>query len=613
MLNATEHIQNILTILPSNPGVYQYYDADNKLIYVGKAKNLKKRVTSYFNKDHDSRKTYLLVKQIVDIKYIVVETEWDALLLENTLIKKNQPKYNINLKDDKMYPWIAVTREAFPRIFATRKKIPGTADYYGPYASKKMMYTLLDFIKELYPVRSCRLNLTEETIQKGKWDLCLEYHIGNCKAPCEAKQTKEDYGLAIAHIKEIIKGNISIVTKSFVAEMTGYAERMEFEAAQRMKLKLENIQHYQVKSTVVDTSIAQADVFSVLNEEKSFYVNYLKVIHGAIINSHTLEFKRKLDETPEDLLALAIVELRNQFNSVCKEIIVPFAVDIPLENLLITVPERGDKKKLLELSEKNVVFYKRDRDLQADLVDPERRTNELMQKMKKDLRMAEEPRRIDGFDNSNIQGHYAVSAMPVFINGKPAKKEYRHFNVKTVEGPDDFATMREIIHRRYKRVLEDKLDMPNLIVIDGGKGQLGAAIESLRELGLMGKVAIIGIAKRLEEIYFPGDPIPMYLDKKSETLRVIQHIRDEAHRFGITHHRNMRSKETFKSELHGIKGIGETTVVELIKVFKSVRGVKEATPAELQEVVGLARTKLITDYFANADAPSNNDEAIDVE
>ncbi len=598
MISPSTHLQSILTTLPNDAGVYQYYDADNKLIYVGKAKNLKKRITSYFNRDHDSKKTYLLVKQIVDIKYIIVANEWEALLLENTLIKKNQPKYNINLKDDKTYPWIAITREEFPRIFHTRNKIRGTADYYGPYASKKMMFTLLDFIKEIYPVRSCRLSLTEQTIAAYKFKLCLEYHIGNCKAPCEALQTKEEYGAMIVNIREIIKGNLSSVTKSFYTQMNAYAERLEYEDAQRVKIKLDNISHYQVKSTVVDTNIAQADVFSVVNEEKSCFVNYLKIIHGAIINSHTIELKRKLDETPQELLALAIVEMRTQFSSLAREIIVPFELDITLENTIITIPERGDKKKLLELSERNVLFYKKERDLQADLVNPERRTNELMQKMKKDLRMTEEPRRIDGFDNSNIQGYFAVSAMPVFIDGKPAKKEYRHFNVKTVEGPDDFATMREVIHRRYKRVIDDKLDMPNLIVIDGGKGQLGAACESLRELGLMGKVAIIGIAKRLEEIYFPGDPIPMYLDKKSETLRVIQHIRDEAHRFGITHHRNMRSKETFKSELHSIKGIGEATVVELIRVFKSVRGVKEATELDLQEVVGVAKTKILTEYFA---------------
>lgn len=598
MISPNAHIQSILSTLPNDAGVYQYYDVDNKLIYVGKAKNLKKRVTSYFNRDHDSKKTYLLVKQIVDIKYIIVANEWEALLLENTLIKKNQPKYNINLKDDKTYPWIAVTREEFPRIFHTRNKIRGTADYYGPYASKKMMFTLLDFIKEIYPVRSCRLSLTEQTIAANKFKLCLEYHIGNCKAPCEALQTKEEYGTMIVNIREIIKGNLSSVTKSLYAQMNAYAERLEYEEAQRIKIKLDNIQHYQAKSTVVDTNIAQADVFSVVNEEKSCFVNYLKIIHGAIINSHTIELKRKLDETPQELLALAVVEMRTQFSSLAREIIVPFDIDITLENTVITIPERGDKKKLLELSERNVLFYKKERDLQADLVNPERRTNELMQKMKKELRMTEEPRRIDGFDNSNIQGYFAVSAMPVFINGKPAKKEYRHFNVKTVEGPDDFATMREVIHRRYKRVIDDKLDLPNLIVIDGGKGQLSAACESLRELGLMGKVAIIGIAKRLEEIYFPGDPIPMYLDKKSETLRVIQHIRDEAHRFGITHHRNMRSKETFKSELHSIKGIGEATVVELIRIFKSVRGVKEASELELQEVVGVAKTKILTTYFA---------------
>lgn len=605
MSSQNDHINRILTTLPSDPGVYQYFDKDGKLIYVGKAKNLRKRVGSYFNREtYDNRKTQLLVKTINDIKYIVVDTELDALLLENSFIKKHQPRFNISLKDDKTYPWICITKEPFPRIFPTRKKIIEKAQYFGPYASVKMMHTLLDFIHKIYQLRSCRLNLTQENIQAGKFKVCLEYHIGNCKGPCEGRQSEKDYDENIESIRQIIKGNIGAVVKHLQEQMKAYSSEYKFELAQQVKEKIDLLERYQSKSTVVSPTIDKVDVFSLLNEEDAAYVNYMKVINGAIINSYTLEIKKKLEENREEMLALAIVELRQQFDSDAKEIIVPFDFGMELSGINIVVPQRGDKRHLLELSEKNALMYKKEKELQADLVDPERRVNQLMEKMKKELRLSEEPRRIECFDNSNFQGAYPVSAMPVFINGKPAKKEYRHFIVKTVEGPDDFATMEEVIYRRYKRVKEEGLEMPQLIVIDGGKGQLGAAVKSLEKLELMGKVGVIGIAKKLEEIYYPGDPYPLHLDKKSETLRVIQHIRDEAHRFGITFHRKQRSKGTIKTELKDIKGVGEATITQLLRRFKSVKRIKEASNEELIAEIGEARTKLLRDYF---EGPPTND------
>ncbi len=595
----SEHIQSILKTLPESPGVYRYYDDDNNLLYVGKAKNLKKRVTSYFSKEHDTFRLRLMVKKIVDIKTIKVDTEMDALILENNLIKSLTPKYNIMLRDDKTYPWILIKNERFPRVFNTRQIKKDGAEYFGPFPSSTTMFILLDLIKQLYPLRTCSFDLSQENIDKHKFKACLEYNIGNCKAPCVGKQSQQDYDDSILHIRKIIKGDISFAIKDLKGLMLAHAEKLEFEDAASLKKKIELLEKYQSKSVIVHPSITDTDVFAIISDEKTAYVNYFKVMNGTIIQAQTLELKKKLDETDEEMLVFAINEIRLRYNSLSKEIFVPFEPELQFENAKYVVPKIGDKKHLLDLCFKNVEAYKREREKQLAIIDPERHTDRIMQQMMKDLRMKEEPRRIEGFDNSNIQGEYAVSAMPVFIDGKPAKKEYRHYNVKTVVGPDDFATMEEVIYRRYSRVIEEGLPLPQLIVIDGGKGQLGAAIISLRKLNLMGKVTVIGIAKRLEEIYFPGDSIPMYLDKRSETLKIIQHIRDEAHRFGITHHRNKRSRETFKTELSEIKGISDKTAQKLLTELKSVKHIKEATLAELTAIIGNSKANLVYDFFKN--------------
>jgi excinuclease ABC subunit C len=595
----SEHIQSILKTLPESPGVYRYYDDANNLLYVGKAKNLKKRVTSYFSKEHDTFRLRLMVKKIVDIKTIKVDTEMDALILENNLIKSLTPKYNIMLRDDKTYPWILIKNERFPRVFSTRQLKKDGAEYFGPFPSSTTMFILLDLIKQLYPLRTCSFDLSQENIDKHKFKACLEYSIGNCKAPCVGKQSLQDYDESILHIRKIIKGDISFAIKDLKRLMLEHAENLEFEDAATLKKKIELLEKYQSKSVIVHPSITDTDVFAIISDEKTAYVNYFKVMNGTIIQAQTLELKKKLDETDEEMLVFAINEIRLRYNSLSKEIFVPFEPELQFENAKYIVPKIGDKKHLLDLCFKNVEAYKREREKQLAIIDPERHTDRIMQQMMKDLRMKEEPRRIEGFDNSNIQGEYAVSAMPVFIDGKPAKKEYRHYNVKTVVGPDDFATMEEVIYRRYSRVIEEGLPLPQLIVIDGGKGQLGAAIISLRKLNLMGKVTVIGIAKRLEEIYFPGDPIPMYLDKRSETLKIIQHIRDEAHRFGITHHRNKRSRETFKTELSEIKGISDKTAQKLLTELKSVKHIKEATLAELSAIIGNSKANLVYNFFKN--------------
>ncbi len=593
----SEHIQSILKTLPESPGVYRYYDDANNLLYVGKAKNLKKRVTSYFSKEHDTFRLRLMVKKIVDIKTIKVDTEMDALILENNLIKSLTPKYNIMLRDDKTYPWILIKNERFPRVFSTRQLKKDGAEYFGPFPSSTTMFILLDLIKHLYPLRTCSFDLSQENIEKHKFKACLEYSIGNCKAPCVGKQSLQEYDESILHIRKIIKGDISFAIKDLKRLMLEQAEKLAFEDAATLKKKIELLEKYQSKSVIVHPSITDTDVFGIISDEKTAYVNYFKVMNGTIIQAQTLEFKKKLDETDEEMLVFAINEIRLRYNSLSKEIFVPFEPELQFENAKYIVPKIGDKKHLLDLCFKNVEAYKREREKQLAIIDPERHTDRIMQQMMKDLRMKEEPRRIEGFDNSNIQGEYAVSAMPVFIDGKPAKKEYRHFNVKTVVGPDDFATMEEVIYRRYSRVIEEGLPLPQLIVIDGGKGQLGAAIISLRKLNLMGKVTVIGIAKRLEEIYFPGDSIPMYLDKRSETLKIIQHIRDEAHRFGITHHRNKRSRETFKTELSEIKGISDKTAQKLLTELKSVKYIKEATLAELTVIIGNSKATLVYNFF----------------
>jgi excinuclease ABC subunit C len=597
----SEHIHHIIRTLPDNPGVYQYYDAEGIIIYVGKAKNLKKRVSSYFNKDqHDNGKTTVLVRKIVDIKYIIVDTELDALLLENNLIKKYQPRYNVLLKDDKTYPWICIKNERFPRVMTTRYVVKDGSTYFGPYASVKVMYMVLELIRKMFKLRNCTLNLSEANIKAAKFKVCLEYHIGNCKAPCIGKETETQYATTIAEIKEIIKGNSNLVAKHLKQEMLQYVEQLQFEKAQLTKEKIDLLENFQSKSTVVNPSITDIDVFSIVTDEKNGYVNFLKVINGSIIQGHTIELKKKLDESAEELLTLAIVELRERFNSTSKEIIIPFQLETEFPNMELTIPQRGDKKQLLELSERNVEYYRREKIKQESLVDPERHTKRILEQMKKDLHLTEEPRHIECFDNSNFQGAYPVAAMTVFKDAKPSKRDYRHFNIKTVEGPDDFASMEEIIYRRYKRVQEENLSMPQLIVIDGGKGQLSAALESLDKLGLRGKVAIIGIAKKLEEIYFPGDSIPLYLDKRSESLKIIQQIRDEAHRFGITHHRSKRDKGTLKTELTEIKGISDVTAQKLLSHFKSVKKIKEATEAELVEVIGLSKGKLVAGFYKQA-------------
>lgn len=591
------HIQTIIRSLPDSPGVYQYYDKEGTLLYVGKAKNLKKRVSSYFMKEQDNGRLRIMVRKIADIRTIKVNTELDALLLENNFIKNLKPRYNVNLRDDKTYPWIILKKERFPRLFYTRQHIRDGSEYFGPYASVMVMHALLDLIRQLYPLRTCTYDLSEKNIAQKKFRACLEFHIGRCKAPCEDRQSQEEYDANIRQIREIIKGDIGFAIRDLKKQMHRFSEALEFEKAEEIKLKVDLLERYQSKSTIVHPSVTDTDVFSIISDEKSAYVSFFKIMNGTIVQAQTIELKKHLEESDEEMLVFAINEIRTRFNSESREIIVPFEPEFIFPNTKYYVPKIGDKKQLLELCTRNADSYRREREKQIALTDPERHTDRIMQQMMKDLRMKEEPRRIEGFDNSNIQGEYAVSAMPVFIDGKPAKKEYRHFNIKTVQGPDDFASMEEVIFRRYSRVLEENLPMPNLIVIDGGKGQLGAAINSLEKLGLMGRVAIIGIAKRLEEIYFPGDPIPMYLDKRSESLKVIQHIRDEAHRFGITHHRNKRSRETFKSELSEIKGISDATAQKLLTQLKSVKNIKEATLDELSAVIGPAKAKLVWEFF----------------
>lgn len=593
-----DQLNPVIKTLPNKPGIYQYYDKDGKILYVGKAKELKKRVASYFNKEASvSGKIRVLVNKIAEIRHVVVDTELDALLLENNLIKKYQPRYNVLLKDDKTFPWICIKNEPFPRIFPTRNVIKDGSLYFGPYASVKMMNTLLDLVRQLYQIRTCKYKLTEENIQKKKFKVCLEYHLGNCKGPCEGLQSAEDYDNTIGEIKEIIKGNINSVIAQLKSLMKQYADELAFEKAQAVKDRLDLLEKYQSKSTVVNPKIENTDVFSIITDEEAGYVNFIKVVNGAIVQSHTVELKKKLDETPVELLTLAILDLRERFESNAAEVLLPFSLEIDLPGVNFTVPKIGDKKHLLDLSERNCKYYKLEKQKQLELIDPDRHANRIMAKMKKDLRMQVEPRHIECFDNSNIQGDYPVAAMVNFKNGKPDKKEYRLYNIKTVEGPDDFASMEEVIYRRYKRLLEEEKDLPQLIVVDGGKGQLSSSLKSLERLDLRGKITIIGIAKKLEEIYYPGDSLPLYLDKKSETLKIIQQLRDEAHRFGITHHRKRREKGTVKSILTEIEGIGYTITQKLLWKFKSVKRIKKASIEELQETIGKVKGKIVFDYF----------------
>ncbi len=590
------NLYKILTkTLPNSPGVYQFIDKQGVIIYVGKAKNLKKRVASYFTKNQTG-KTKMLVERIADVKHIVVETETDALLLENVLIKKYQPKYNVMLKDDKTYPWICIKKEDFPRIFLTRNLIKDGSEYYGPYPSVKTARTLLDLIHQLYPIRSCKLKLSDKNIKSGKFEVCLDYHIGLCKAPCVGLQTRQEYDENIKQIRKIIKGDFKEALQFFKKQMQVHAQNLEFEKAQEIKEKLDSLTNYQARSTVVNPAINNVEVYNIVSDATTAYINFLQVGHGAIIRSHTLEIKKKLDETDKELLELAIVEIRQRFDLQTKELYLPFEIDI-LDEIKKTIPKIGDKKRLLELSRRNAVYYRLEKIKQLQLTDPDKHVNRLMKQMQQDLRLPEEPRHIECFDNSNIQGTTPVAACVVFKNGKPAKNEYRHFNIKTVSGPNDFASMEEIIERRYKRLIEEEKDLPQLIIVDGGKGQLSSAVKSLKKLGLYGKISIIGIAKRLEEIYYPNDPVPLYLDKKSETLRVIQKARDEAHRFGITFHRKKRLKKGLETELQMIPGIGEKTVLALLKHFKSVKRIKSATLEELTQTLGKHKAQVIYDWY----------------
>ena len=587
-------LENALHGLPQDPGIYQFFDVKGTIIYVGKAKNLKNRVRSYFqNQQNHNGKTRALVRSIFDLKYIIVKSEQDALLLENTLIKEHWPKYNILLKDDKTYPWICVKKERFPRVFSTRRVVRDGSMYYGPYSSYPMMRTLLDLIASLYPLRNCNLNLSAAHISKKKFKVCLEYHVKNCEGPCVAKELEKEYNEKIENIKNILKGNITSVMAHLKVMMQQHVEKLEFEKAQIVKEKLDILAKYQGRSTVVSATVKNADVFSIISNEEEAYVNYLKVVDGAINQGHTVELKKKLEETDEELLMLAIVELRSRFSSDAKEIIVPFMPETTLSGMEFTVPQRGDKKSLLEMSERNAKFFALDKKKQEMNKTPVIKNERVLEQLKKDLRMSELPMHIECFDNSNIQGAFPVSACVVFKNAVPSKKDYRIFNVKTVIGPDDFASMEEVIFRRYKRLLEEKQPLPQLIIIDGGKGQLGAALSSLEKLGLRGKIAIVGIAKRLEEIYFPGDPLPLYIDKRSESLKVIQHLRNEAHRFGITQHRNRRSKAQNKTSLSEIEGIGELTAQNLLREFKSVKKIGEASLDALEKVVGRSKAELV--------------------
>ena len=584
--------------IPHRPGVYQYWDANNTLIYIGKAKDLKNRISSYFIKDAQlNTKTRVLVKKIQKITFTLVDTEIDAWLLENSLIKKHQPRYNILLKDDKTYPWIIIKQEPFPRIYWTRKFIKDGSKYYGPYASVGMMHAILDVIKEIFPLRTCNLSLTEENINKGKFKTCLEYQIGNCKGPCEGLHSRADYQSNIEQIQHILEGRTNIVMRYLSTRLQEAVGRLEFEEAERIKQNMIKLKNYQSKSTVVSTSISNVDVFSIASEEQTAFVNYLKVINGTIIQTQTIELRKRLDETDAELLTLAIGQLRERFNSQSKEIIVPFDIELQSDTLRFVIPKQGDKHKLLELSKKNVLFFKKQKLEQYEKLNPQIRIDRTLQKMKVDLRLNQLPSHIECFDNSNFQGQYAVSAIVVFRNARPSKKEYRHFNVKTVQGPNDFATMEEAVYRRYKRLLEESKPLPQLIIIDGGKGQLSAALKSLKKLNIASKVSVLGLAKRLEELYYPGDPYPLHLDKRSDTLRIIQQLRDEAHRFGITFHRNQRSKHTFQTELEKIPGIGKITAEKLLRKFKSIKKIRQLSEGELGTVLNKRQQIALKSYF----------------
>lgn len=588
--NPEEHLN-----LPDHPGVYKYFNEENELIYVGKAKSLKKRVSSYFNKNTGvNLKTRRMVKEIRRIEITLVDSELDALLLENNLIKKIQPKYNILLRDDKTYPYLLITKENFPRIFPTRKLIPKRGTYFGPFASVKAMNNVLDLIRELFTIRTCKLDLSPYKIDEGKYKVCLEYHIGNCQAPCVGYQREVAYLKDLEHAKHILKGNLGVAKSYFKQEMQVFAENLEFEKAQRMKEKLDLLEKYQAKSLIASPSIANHDVCTIVSDEKNAFVNYMRVKNGAMITSKNVELKKRLDESEEELLLTALIRLQDQFQSDADEVLVNIELENPIEGLNISIPKIGDKKKLIDLSLKNALYYKKEKALLQGLNQDKK--DRVIRQLQQDLSLSEIPDHIECFDNSNIQGTSPVASMVCFLGGKPAIKEYRHFHIKTVEGPNDFASMKEIVTRRYKRLLEEEKPLPKLVVIDGGKGQLSSAVEALQELGIYGKMPIIGIAKRLEEIYFPGDSYPIHIDKKSESLKLLQRIRDEAHRFAITFHRKVRSRNAFGTQLTAIPGIGENTADRLLKHFKSVKKIKEATEDQLAEVIGTSRAKALMEW-----------------
>lgn len=596
---APEHLRDKIQNLPESPGVYKYYDQFEVLLYIGKAKNLKKRVSSYFSKTiHENRKTSVLVSKIFSIEFTVVETEYDALLLENSLIKEFQPRYNINLKDDKSYPFIKITKERFPRVFAMRNPVKDGSEYFGPYSSVRMMQVVLDLIKKLYPIRNCKYSLTPKNILENKFRLCLEYHIGNCKGPCVGLQEEEEYNQQIQHIRFLLKGNLNELKKQLKIQIADSVSKLAFEEAQTFKNKLDLVEKYQSKSTVVSPNLGDLEVLTMVSDSKKSYVNYLRVAEGMIIQTRNIEVKKKLDESDDELLLHVLAEIRNKGVSSASELVLSKMPSWEgLSQFRITVPQLGDKRKLLELSMKNALYFKKEKTEMEDKTDPFAKTQRILETMQTDLRLKDLPSHIECFDNSNTQGLYPVSACVVFKDAKASKKDYRHFNIKTVEGPNDFASMEEVIKRRYQRLISENQSLPQLIIVDGGKGQLSSGVKALKEIGLYGKIAILGIAKRLEELYFPEDPYPLHLDKKSETLKIIQQMRDEAHRFGITHHRNRREKGSLNSVLTQIPFVGEKSAQELLKVFKSVKNIKNASLDELLKVVNQKQAKSIEVFF----------------
>jgi excinuclease ABC subunit C len=595
--NPDQSLLDHVRSLPEKPGIYQFINDEDQIIYIGKAKNLKKRVSSYFQKAPDNAKLAVLIRKIRKINHLVTDTESDALLLENNLIKRHLPRYNVLLKDDKTFPWICISNEPFPRIFTTRKMIRDGSRYFGPYTSGKIWKNLIELIRSIYKIRTCHLNLTDDNIRSGKFKVCLEYHIGNCLAPCVGLQDESDYLGQVDQIEKILKGNTQGVIRMLTAEMHSLAENYKFEQAALLKEKIGMLEQFQSKSTVANTRIRHVDVFSIVADERAGYVNYMKVVDGALVQTHSMELKKRLDETDDELLLFAIIEMRQRIQSDAPEILVPFALEYPLEDLVITVPQKGDKRALLDLSTRNARYFKMDRQKQQVKHISMTGVTRKLETLQNDLRLSDLPVHIECFDNSNIQGTNPVAACVVFRNALPSKNDYRHFNIKTVTGPDDFASMEEVVYRRYKRMLDEGQGLPQLIIVDGGKGQLHSAMNSIEKLGLRHKIAVVGIAKRLEEIYFPGDSVPLYLDKKSESLRLIQQMRNEAHRFGISHHRRRREKSMAVSELDRISGIGEQTRTKLLTHFESVAALKVAAFEDVSAVVGPAKAKIISDYF----------------